>query len=231
MQKIAFRTKSELAYERLRAEISDGLLEPGERLVIQNISQQFGVSDIPVREAMKKLEAEGFVESVPHLGFVVSKPNFKQQLDIFEVRKILECSAVELASANMTEQILSKLRQYQEKMRELCEVNKGMFSRFNYQFHDTIYASSGNEYLYKLIKQTWDMVPRVRSIFTLIPGRVKSSIKDHERIYLALRDGDSLGARKAMAEHQEASFKLLTQYGNGDSLLAEMPILGSKAIS
>ena len=214
MTRIRYKTKNESAYEDIKLRILRGYHKPGGKLAIQRIAKGLGFSEIPVREALKKLEAEGFVQNNPHSGFVVSEPDFKSKGHIFEIRQLLEGHAIRLAANNISEKSLQKLGQLIDEMRKKLVLNDIVsLSNLNYHFHDTIYASSGNPILYKLIQQTWNMSPRTQAVYTLIKGRVESAIKEHEEIYESLREGNAEKAKEVLFIHKQRSYDLLSGYG------------------
>ena len=88
--KLKFFTKTEIVYEKLKEDIISGILRQGEKIIAREISKELGVSDIPVREALKKLETEGLVENIPYVGSRVSQINLKKAAEIFAVRLELE---------------------------------------------------------------------------------------------------------------------------------------------
>jgi DNA-binding GntR family transcriptional regulator len=210
MEPQIFKTKSALAYENLKSEIINGMIKPGERIIIQTISKRYGISGIPVREALKKLEADGFVQNTPHVGVVVTIPDFENQGDLFEVRQLLEGRAVELAACNISSTMLAELEQLLEQMNQVCENDVIAFSKLNDQFHNKIYAASGNRVLFKMIQQAWAMSPRTRSIFSLVPGRAREAFQQHKEIYAFLKEKNPAGAREAMRTHKEEGFLLLS---------------------
>ena len=207
-----FTTKNEMAYEAIKNGIVEGAYEPGKRLIIQALAKELGISDIPVREALKMLEAEGLVDHAPHAGFRVSKPDFKSQQHIFDVRQLLECHAVGLAVQNMSPETLEKLGGLQDRMRQICREDMVELAQLNYEFHDTLYKACNNPTLYKLINQVWAMSARTRSIFTLLPDRGCESVEEHQEIYRNLKAGDIEGAQKAFRVHKENSYRLLSDY-------------------
>jgi len=72
MRRVAFKTKSDIIYQELKADIIDGKYEPGERIVISEVAKKYGASDIPVREAMRHLESDGLIQNTPYVGAVVT---------------------------------------------------------------------------------------------------------------------------------------------------------------
>src|SRR2546429_8814054 len=105
-----YRTKTEMVYEKLKEEIITGLLDQGEKIVAREVARQMGVSDIPVREALKKLESEGLVENIPHVGSSVSTTNLKTAREIFAVRLELESYAARLAAKNANASQIDELQ-------------------------------------------------------------------------------------------------------------------------
>jgi DNA-binding GntR family transcriptional regulator len=190
-----FKTKNQLAYERLKTGIIQGDYEPGSTLLLHAIAKSFGFSEIPIREALKKLEAEGLVSHAPHFGFIITEPDFKNQREVFEVRQLLEGYATWLAASDVSSETLEKLKHLLKEMKK--ELSKDMMhlAELNYQFHDLIYSSCQNPILCKLIQQVWAMAPRTRSIYSLIEGRALSSIQEHGNIYRHLIAGDAEGAK------------------------------------
>lgn len=216
-----YRTKNQLAYERLKTGIIQGDYEPGSNLLLHKIAKSFGISEIPVREALKKLEAEGLVSHAPHFGFVVTEPNFKNQGEVFEVRQLLEGYATWLAASHISSETLKKLKDLLEKMKKKTSKDMIRLAELNYQFHDLIYSSCQNLILYKLIQQVWAMAPRTRSIFSLIKGRAQSSIQEHENIYRYLVARDAERAKEALIKHKQESYDLLLQYRKSNADIRE----------
>lgn len=203
------KTKTQAVHENLKAQIVKGHLEPGTRLIISALARKLGVSEIPIREALKQLEAEGLVQSTPHVGFVVSKPDFQNHEQIFTVRQLLEGQAAYLAAKNATALQLKKAAKLIAKMKGTDPENTALQAELNIQFHDLIFAASGNPLLHKLIVQVWAMAPRSKAIFSLVKGRVLSSNQEHEQIYLCIKNGDAEGARRSFIEHKQRSYDLL----------------------
>jgi DNA-binding GntR family transcriptional regulator len=216
-----FKTKNQLAYERLKIGIIQGDYEPGSNLLLHAIAKGFGISEIPVREALKKLEAEGLVSNAPHFGFIVTEPDFKNQREIFQVRQLLEGYATWLAAGHISSETFQKLKDLLEEMKKKVSKDMIRLAELNYQFHDLIYSSCQNPILYRLIQQVWTMAPRTRSIYSLIKGRAQSSIQEHENIYRHLVARDAEGAKKALIKHKQESYDLLLQYTKSNADIRE----------
>lgn len=196
-----------MVYEKLKEEITAGLLEQGEKIVAREIARQFGVSDIPVREALKKLESDGLVENLPHVGSRVSVINLQTAREIFAIRLELESFATRLAAKNATPSQIDELQEIVEEIdRNVVESNVLEISRLNTLFHQKLYRLSGNESLCELIFSLMDRSQYSRSIFTLVPGRKEHSNEEHKRIVDALRKGNAEEAGKALRTQKEQAF-------------------------
>ena len=102
MVEISFKTKSVAVYDAIRKEIVDGKLKPGQKIVMRSLAKQFGLSEIPVREAIRKLESDGFVEFTPHVGAVVTTIDEKEFVETYLIRIELEALATRLAVSHVT---------------------------------------------------------------------------------------------------------------------------------
>lgn len=184
------KNKTQLAYEYILSRIENGVYGPGYRVVIDQIARELGLSSIPVREAIRQLEAEGFVEFKPYTGAVVSNINEKEYIETLSVLAVLEGYATALGSAHLTKEAINELERLNEWMeRALEELELERFSELNYEFHSLIYAHCGNAYLEEQIKQIWQRMKRIRAYgFTFVPQRAKASIEEHREIIRLLRE-------------------------------------------
>jgi len=206
------KTKQQLAYENIKAAITQGEYKGGQKLVVTAMSKKLGVSNIPVREALKRLESEGFVQNTPHLGFVVTPPDFKNYTDIFAVRQLLEGQATFLATQNMPPNILKKLKKILEEMKRIGPTEGVKVADLNHQFHDLLFAACGNAILYRLIQQIWPICPRAKFIFSLVPSMIPISVKEHQQIYALLEAKEAEGAKEAFLKHKQRCYELLVKY-------------------
>ncbi len=134
-----YKPLGEVVFEYLRSSILNGDLKPGERLMEIQLAEQLGVSRTPVREAIRKLEKEKFVEMIPRKGAYVADLTAKDILDVLEIRTILEGFASSLAALRMTDEEVDALEQTLIDFNEYLEDldRPGMIEKDN-QFHDMI---------------------------------------------------------------------------------------------
>jgi DNA-binding GntR family transcriptional regulator len=174
--------KKNYAYDTIRSRILEGFYAPGQRIVIDQIAKELKLSIIPVREAIRQLEADGLVHNKPYSGPVVNTINEKEYLDTLCVLAVLEGYATALSAANMTPAIIERLKQINNGMKEaLEEFDFELFGELNRKFHATILDICGNTYLQDEIRRVGERMDSVRkSVFTFMPARTKYSVKEHD---------------------------------------------------
>ncbi|MDI3339376.1 MAG: GntR family transcriptional regulator [Sphaerobacter sp.] len=177
-------SKQELAYQTIRARIIDGAYGPGYRIVIDEVARELGVSPIPVREAVRRLEAEGLITYTRHAGARVVAIDERQYVDTLATLAVLEGYATALAAPRLDESDLAELHRLTDEMR--AALDRGDLLRYgalNRAYHEAIYRRCPNGYLTDQIRQSWARLDSMRhSIFVLLPERARASIADHERI-------------------------------------------------
>ena len=184
------QSKQKIAYEYLRAKILDGEWGPGYRIVIDQVARDLGVSTIPVREAIRQLEADGFIEYRPYSGAVVSTINETKYLESLSVLAVLEGYATALSASRMTEEQLQELERINRDMKTaLEELDFEKFGAINRHFHTVIYNYCGNQFLIDLVIHIWEQMDRIRrNVFNLVPKRAQQSIREHEHIIDLFRE-------------------------------------------
>jgi DNA-binding GntR family transcriptional regulator len=207
---VNFKTKSQAVYEVLRHDILSGKLKPGEKIVISSLAEAFGLSGIPVREAMKKLESEGLLQVTPHSGTTVSRFDGKEFVEIGMIRGEMEALATRLAAPYLNEVDISFLeKKIQEMESAMREKHYRMLSSLNRDFHLRIYKAAPYPYLYKLIVDLWEKSNRAQSVYILSPERATVSIKEHKEILEALRQKDGILAEKLMRGQKKRSLETI----------------------
>lgn len=178
------KSKKDQAYDLLYSRIINREYGPGQRIVIDQISKELGLSIIPVREAIRKLEAVGLIEYKPNIGPIVNTINEVEYLESLKVLSVLEGYATALCQQNITDEVINDLKQMNQQMKiELEEYRLENFGKLNRLFHQKIFRCCGNSYLMQEIDRINDKLDTVRkSVFTILPARPKQSIIEHEHI-------------------------------------------------
>lgn len=201
-------TKQELAYQTIRGRIVAGVCGPGYRIVIDELARELGCSAIPVREAVRRLEAEGLLEYTRHTGARVVSIDDQQYVDTLATLAVLEGYATVVAAERLTEADLDQLRRLGDAMREAVgQGNMPRYSQLNRAYHEAIYRRCPNDYLLDQIRAAWARLDSMRhSIFVLIPERARASLDDHDQITRLLADqADPAEIEAAVREHKLAT--------------------------
>lgn len=197
--------KSQTIYRALRERILSNDIEPGSRLVLRDIAQQYQASDIPVREALRMLERDGLVETIPYRGARVTALTTREVEETYFIRSHLESIATGLAAERISDAELDHLDVIMERMREAVDAQDGPgFSDLNHEFHETIVAACGNEMLRDLTMDIWQRHSGFQRVFRMVPKRIAISQAEHEGIMDALRARDTERASKLALWHKRS---------------------------
>jgi len=205
------KTRHEAAAECIRRGIMDGEYKPGQRLKQQELARQFGCSVIPVREALQQLAAEGFVILDPQKGARVADLNSQRLEEVYEVRIRLEGWAAALAAKRMTPEAAARIRAILDKM-DRPDISVSAWLALNWEFHDSLYACAGQEFLRKMISNlrlTLESYLRLdlAKVADYAPGR-----REHRRIFQACLRGDAKGAERHTVAHLRRVAQGLVMY-------------------
>lgn len=171
--------------------ILTGQLAPGTPLLQLDLAARFGVSRVPIRDALHILEQRDLVVRVPRRGFIVRPITVQSVRDIFAVRRLLEAEAVRLATPRLSAGDLVDLERIIERQRQAVrEQNLAAARAADREFHAALWQACGNEVLRELAGIVWRRVLQARSYGQLTPGWGERSLARHERILAALRCGD-----------------------------------------
>lgn len=186
--------------ERVIQSILNRLIKPGERLGEQEVANVFGVSRTMVREAMIKLQARGFVEVRPRMGWYVVEPSFEEARETYAVRRMIEPGMVRDAGKPL-QSVLKKLRQHVAQERKLIESSDaGARSIALADFHVCLAECLGNRLLTEMMVDLSARTTLVSALYQS-PTDAQVSNDDHAAIVAALEDGDSARAEQLMREH------------------------------
>jgi DNA-binding GntR family transcriptional regulator len=157
------KTVTAIVQERVRQAILDGLLPAGARIDQNQLATDLNVSLVPVREALKMLEGEGFVQIVPRRGAFVTEASTDDMQDLYFTRQILEGQAAYHAASHLNDEHIVKLNQLFEDMGAALQAHDYHgFMEFNRQFHFVIYDAGGSRYLSNIIANLWELAERYR---------------------------------------------------------------------
>lgn len=212
------QNKQKIAYEFLRSKIVNGEWGPGYRIVIDQVARDLGISTIPIREAIRQLEADGLIEYKPYSGAIVSGINETKYLESLSVLAVLEGYATALSARWMTEEQIRELERINDAMKAAVEdFDFEKFGVINRQFHTVIYHHCGNQFLTETVIQIWEQMDRIRrTVFSLVPKRAQQSILEHEHIIRLLREkAPQEEIEKFVREHKMNTIRAFLEYKAG----------------
>ena len=189
-------SKTDLVAALIRELIITGELAAGEQLRQRDLAQRFGVSQTPVREAMRRLESEGLVVGDTHRGFTVVEPDDGPVEENFQIRAALESLGASLAARKIEAAGLARLQVLNDRMRALADDDPG-YADLNREFHFTVYSCAGSPLLLTLMRLLWASLhggPRVLRSHA-------ESARQHDAILDALRSGDAPAASARTYQH------------------------------
>ena len=201
-QPIARASLAQQVADRLRQEIHDTSLRPGDRLDEQELATRLGVSRTPVREALRHLAAQGLVEMRSRRGCSVARLTIEDQRDIFPIMARLEGWVAHLVAAHAGAGDLEALEALHERLERLAAA--GDTSRYwdtNYDFHMALQAIAGNRWLQELLGGLRGKLNLARHRSLKLPGRIHASLAEHRALMRALRRRRPEEAEAVMREH------------------------------
>lgn len=208
-----YRTKVDIIYEVLMNKIAGGDYQDGDRLVISQISRENGVSDIPVREAVRRLESEGYVSITPNQGPVVRCFSKERLQEIFQIKAVLEGYAARLSVDFLTPEDIEDLRRRNDELRRALANNEMQeYSRLNVEFHLRLYRNMPQRELYGMIQELWKKYSITKSVFSVAPTRMEQSIDEHEELLRLIVQRNYDEVERLMRAHKmRAGFALVRE--------------------
>jgi DNA-binding GntR family transcriptional regulator len=197
---------AEKTYQRLRHMLADYRWKPGVRLNVMKIARELEVSRTPVWEAVRRLEQEGILQSIPNRGVFMAETSLERSVEVIQARGALDLLAVKLAASRITKRALDRLnRSLSEQLQALESDDVVRYSSADFQFHRLIYEASGNGYILEVFES---IVLQMRPIRLNILPALTSLFLMHQEIYQGLADGNPDRAEKAMIRHTEIILSL-----------------------
>lgn len=195
------------AYLRLLEAIHAGDLKPGDRLTETDLAQRLNVSRTPVREAMRRLEADGLVGHVPRVGAVIRTLDYGEIMELYEVRAVLECTAARLAARAASDLEIAELADLNAEMAGAVGDAARMFE-LNRQFHLALLDAAKNRFLVKSVNALQKTMLILGPSTLSETERAEETIDEHGALLDALKAHDAEAADAAMRFHIERSHRV-----------------------
>lgn len=201
------QSKSQAAYDWVKARIARREYTPGYRLVLGSIAAELDMSVVPVREALRQLEAEGLVTFERNVGARVAMVDESQYAFSMQTLAILEGAATALAARALTVDDLRRARDINDRMvASLDHFDPGSFTALNHEFHATLFAPCPNGRIRDLVDAEWGRLGNLRSsTFAFVPGRAQESVREHEAIVLLIERGAPLDEIETAARRHRSA--------------------------
>ena len=195
-------TRTQILLSEIEKLIVNGSMVPGQRLDEMVLAKKYGVSRTPVREAIRALIAIGLVQNTGKQGSQVAKLSISMLIEMFELMAVLEGMCAQLAARRATKNQLFEMQKTHELLEKTFE--KGTHKEFynvNLQFHDLLYNASHTQYLAEETLRLRRRLSPYRMRVTFQPGRMNSTLEEHNKILIAIKKGESELAKNEAISH------------------------------
>ena len=207
-QQIDLRTKEEQVADFLREGIISGMFPRGSRLKQAAIAERLQISITPVREALKLLEAEGYVTGDSYRGVRVAPFDASASEEVLELRLLLESRLLRGTIEKIAAQDIVELRTLADEFEQAFKVGDRAAARgVNYRLHRRLYSIAAMPQTLHFVQILWARYPF--DLINAVEGRGKEAAKEHDEILRALLEGDASAAMLAMRKHIESGWSLL----------------------
>jgi DNA-binding GntR family transcriptional regulator len=207
------KTVTAMVQERVRQAILDGILPAGSRIDQNRLAADLNVSLVPVREALKMLEGEGFVQIIPRRGAFITEASIPDMEDLYFTRQILEGQAAYHAAEKLTDKHIQQLEEHYAIMDKALEQHDyTTFMTQNRAFHFVIYDAPESRYLANMIAGLWDLAERYRYRYMYIKDQGPAVQREHRAIIGACRKRDPRELRDAIIQHMQHTLSTIRDY-------------------
>lgn len=203
-------TANQKAYLEIKRRILDGVLAEGAPIRQDEIAQEIGVSKIPVREALRRLESEGLVVITPNAGATVVRLTIDDYIEMLDIRIALECRALELAVPNMASSDIRQARQLLDAYDQA--MSQEQWSDLNMRFHACLYAPANRPRLVAMIRATQDQMGRTLRMKISMVAEHGRSHQEHVQILEACEKGETALAVSLLRRHIEQTRREVQGY-------------------
>jgi DNA-binding GntR family transcriptional regulator len=204
---IQVSTVNEEVYIRLRDQITCGEIAPGTKISIRSIADQYGVSTMPVREAMRTLQAEGFI-NIKRRSVIVNELSLSEVKQIFAIRKNLEPLAIEWALPYVHSHDIEELRKILNEM-DKDDITHNEWQQLNKQFHLRFYKLSNSRHLIKLLENVWSSVTPYMFIYTYSVTSLNFAQNQHYSILKLIEDRNITELTELTMEHLDYTYRVI----------------------
>lgn len=209
---LSTRSLSDQVSAAIRASLLEGRYQPGERLSASGIARDLGISHIPVREALTRLEAEGHVVLLKDRGFAVPELSADTFEEVAHWRALLEEEAYRRLVPVVSDSVIdAAVRHYDEMQAALDAQDRETFLKGNREFHFCIFRLQGSAQLVRILEPLWDVTSFYQSVLKTFPVSMETSQDHHRQLLEAYRNGDAEKAVAVADLHRRGAVELVRQ--------------------
>ncbi|MFD8497560.1 GntR family transcriptional regulator [Amycolatopsis sp. NPDC059657] len=201
------RTNYEFARQTLRADILEGRIEPGSKLIQTELATRLGLSTTPVREALQDLAREGLVLLDPHRGAFVRELSLVQVREIYELRMLLEPMLLRRTAGTLDAASLEAAEALRERMSEETDISR--WAELNREFHRLLFAPGDGTKLAEIVGSLRDSATPFVALSLREPHQREDSNREHAELIALLRAGDLDAAEALTRRHLEATLRII----------------------
>jgi DNA-binding GntR family transcriptional regulator len=221
------RTLADRAFGALHEAIVAGHLAPGERLPIEELGTALGMSAMPIREALRRLDAAGLVENIPHRGARVTQLSLEDLAEVYEARLALEALAVRRAAQRFTGQHAVAASSRLATLNALADENSPETWAAHTAFHFSLYEAAGSAWLIRVIRPLWETSQRYR--LAVSEARELANRRgEHATILQACVDHDAELAAVSLHNHLTTTANVVARAMGGEPLFEPAPLAGGR---
>jgi DNA-binding GntR family transcriptional regulator len=215
---LGFRTKGQAVYEQLRGWIVHGKLGPGDAVDQERLAESLGVSRMPLRQALQRLESDGLIERRPHHTAIVTGFSQSDIRDIYAARSVLEGLLAEKGAGSLAAPGLDRLAAVYDRMSvAVPTADSDVFVRLDWEFHQVIYRASGYPRTIDITEQLRSSSERYMYYYAAHSPGTAESLAEHEQIMRACQEGNPGLVRELTEKHiSRSAAKLITLVGPDD---------------
>ena len=214
----AFETTRDWIVDHLRREIIRGQLLPGERLNQSELGRRFGVSRMPVRDALHALHAEGLVTLHPRHGARVMAIDLVRCRNVYQIREVVEGWAIEQAVPRMQRRHLQRIQKLGERLSAAKRVDDvSEWLEIDRQFHLATYEPLDNPELMQIVVELWNATQQLRRAYCMLPGALEKAYAYHAELLGAIADRDAQRAGELERAHIRETLRSVAAHLDAES--------------
>ena len=210
-QSPVFLSKADIARRHIEGLILSRKVKPGDRITTREVSEALGISETPIREAIRSLAAEGWLDVQTHIGAVVASAGSEQLREIYALRGRVGSLAIELGGGSYNETRLAEIdANIDASIVAVAAQDVQRYTQLNHEFHILLYDTPQSQWCLRMLVSL-SALTSAHYGFTVMPRRMASSLAEHKSIRDALREGQIDRAAALVVEHEQAGYSALAR--------------------